>query len=62
MKTIDVSCTACGALPGQKCIDIGYGDQRKTSAGHHPVRVRRAHYATLGERASRNAAKKASEQ
>lgn len=59
MKALEISCTACGAQPGQKCFDVGYGDQRKTSSGHHPARVRRAHYATLGERAVKNAARKA---
>lgn len=59
MKVLDISCTACGALPGQKCFNVGIGDQRVTGSGNHQSRVRRAHYATLGERLSKNAARKA---
>ena len=62
MKALDVSCTVCSALPGRKCINTGEGDPGVSSAGYHQARVRRAHYGTIGEKASRRAAAKEAKQ
>lgn len=50
MKTIGAGCDACKALPGEKCRNIGYGDEKMNKSGFHVSRARRAHYITLGER------------
>lgn len=56
MKTIDTDCQHCKAGPGEKCRDLGYGDEARNKSGFHVSRARRAHYKTVGERRSKGAA------
>lgn len=59
MKAADIECPACKAGKGEKCRDVGYGDEARTKTGHHVSRVRRAHYMTIGDRKAKTAANKA---
>lgn len=56
MRAIEIACPSCKAPPGQRCINVGYGDDPMKSKTH-VARARRAHYATLGERAARQKVK-----
>jgi hypothetical protein len=55
VKAIDIDCS-CGAKPGEKCCDTGYGAERRTKTGFHVSRVRRARMQTTAENRSRHAA------
>lgn len=59
MKAIEIECPACKAAPQENCRDIGYADEPRSKSGFHVSRVRRAHYATIGQRLAKNAANKA---
>lgn len=61
MRALALICPNCHAEPGAKCRDVGVGDEARTKTGHHVSRVRRAHYATLSERAAKHASDKATD-
>lgn len=57
MKAIAIKC-ACGARPGEKCIDIGYGDEPMSPTKFHLSRIRSARLTTTVEARERAAAQK----
>lgn len=58
MRAINIECPSCHAPAEQGCVDIGVGDDPRTSTGYHYSRVRRAQNITTAERSDR-AAKRA---
>ena len=53
MKAINIKCESCKAEPGEKCRDVGYGDDPRNAGGFHVSRARRAHYQTIAEKRAR---------
>lgn len=59
MKTINIPCPSCKSAAGERCIDIGYGDQPKNVTGFHLDRAARARAITGVENSERGRARRA---